>query len=181
MTPLLAKDGKHLGFLTVLRDRTEQHLAGERLAQSEERYRSLFEALDAGFCVIEMRFDDAGKPMDYRFVEVNPAFERQTGLTGAAGRWMRELVPEHEQYWFDTYGRVALTGKPARFEDAAEALGRWYDVHAYRVGDPAEHRVAVLFSDISRRRQTEHDLHALTLSLESQVRARRAQRGGQRL
>jgi len=172
MTPLLAKDGKHLGFLTVLRDRTEQHLAGERLAQSEERYRSLFEALDAGFCVIEMRFDEAGRPADYRFVEVNPAFERQTGLAGAVGRWMRELAPKHEQYWFDTFGRVALTGQSTRFEDAAEALGRWYDVHAYRVGDPAAQRVAVLFSDISRRRQTEHDLHALTLSLESQVQAR---------
>ncbi len=172
MTPLLAKDGKHLGFLSVLRDRTEQHLAGERLAQSEERYRSLFEALDAGFCVIEMKFDGDGKALDYRFVEVNPAFERQTGLTGAAGRWMRELAPAHEQYWFDTYGRVALTGEPTRFEDAAEALGRWYDVHAYRVGGSAARRVAVLFSDISRRRQTEHDLHALTLSLESQVQVR---------
>ena len=85
---------------------------------------------------------------------------------------MRELAPAHEQYWFDTYGRVALTGEPTRFEDAAEALGRWYDVHAYRVGDPAARRVAVLFSDISRRRQTEHDLHALTLSLESQVQVR---------
>jgi PAS domain S-box-containing protein len=102
-----------------------------------------------------MKFDNAGRGLDYRFVEVNPAFQRQTGLADATGRWVRDLVPAHEQHWFDIYGRVALTGEPARFENRAEALGRWFDVHAFRVGGPEERRVAVLFNDISERRAAE--------------------------
>ena len=98
--------------------------------------------------------------MDYWFVEVNPAFERQTGLAGAAGKWMRELLPAHEQHWFDIYGQVALSGGSVRFESGAAALGRWYDVYAFRVGDPALHRVAVLFNDISARRHAEEKLRA---------------------
>ncbi len=82
---------------------TERRLV-EDVRRGEARYRSLFETLDAGFCVIEMRFEDGpGGPraVDYRFLEVNPAFEAQTGLVGAAGRWMRDLAPRHEQHWFD--------------------------------------------------------------------------------
>ena len=120
-----------------------------------DRYRALFQAIDAGVCVIEVKFDADDRPLDYRFVEVNPAFEAQTGLKDAAGKWMRELAPDHEQHWFDLYGRVALTGEAARFENLAAALGRWYDVHAYRIGDPAERQVAILFSDITERRRAE--------------------------
>ena len=116
-----------------------------------DRYRALFQAIDAGVCVIEVKFDADDRPLDYRFVEVNPAFEALTGLKDAAGKWMRELAPDHEQHWFDLYGRVALTGEAARFENLAAALGRWYDVHAYRIGDPAERQVAILFSDITER------------------------------
>ena len=168
--PLKDPDNRHIGFLTVLSDRTEQHLAGERLARSEARYRSLFEALDAGFCVIEVRFDAAGKAVDYLFLEVNPAFEDQTGLKDAAGKTVRQLRPDHEQHWLDTYGRVALTGTSARFE--AAALGRWYDVHAFRIGEPGESRVAILFTDVSQRRKIESDLQTLTESLEKQIEIR---------
>jgi PAS domain S-box-containing protein len=155
LTPLRGEDGATLGFLRLLRDRSEERAASRRLAESETRYRTLFEAIEAGFCIIEMRFDARQVPMDYRFIEVNPAFERQTGLVEATGRWMRDIAPAHEQHWFDIYGRVALTGEPARFENAAAALGRWYDVHAFRVGEPEERRVAVLFNDISDRRRAE--------------------------
>ena len=120
---------------------------------ADDRYRALFHAIEAGFCIIEVRFDEAERPVDYRFLELNPAFESQTGLKDAAGKWMRELAPDHEQHWFDLYGHVALTGEPARFENPAEALGRWYDVHAFRIGDPADRQVAILFSDITERRR----------------------------
>jgi PAS domain S-box-containing protein len=92
------------------------------VALSEARYRALFESLDAGFCEVELKFEEDGRAVDYRFLEVNPAFERQTGLIDATGRWMRELAPEHEQHWFDNYGRVALTGESIRFENEAT---RW--------------------------------------------------------
>ena len=133
----------------------EAEAAAAALRESEERYRALFEAIDSGFCVVEMKFDEEQRPIDYRFVEVNPAFAAQTGLTEAAGKWMRELAPDHEQHWFDIYGRIALTGEAVRFENVAAALRRWYDVYAFRIGEPGAHRIAILFNDISDRRRAE--------------------------
>lgn len=131
----------------------------QALRASEERYRTLFESIDEGFCIIEMLFDSGGKPVDYRFLEVNPAFERQIGLYDAVGRSMRELAPQHEAYWYETYGRIALTGEPERFVHQAMQLGRWFDVYAFRIGRPQERRVAVLFEDITENRRIEEQLH----------------------
>ena len=133
----------------------EAEAAAAALRESEERYRALFEAIDSGFCIVEVKFDEEQRPIDYRFVEVNPAFAAQTGLTEAAGKWMRELAPDHEQHWFDIYGRIALTGEAVRFENVAAALRRWYDVYAFRIGAPGAHRIAILFNDISDRRRAE--------------------------
>lgn len=143
------------GLALFWKDITDQRRAAQALAESERKYRTLFEAIDAGFCIIEMIFDDRDRPCDYRFLETNPAFARQSGLDDVVGRRVRELVPQHEQRWFDLYGDVALTGRPARIEDGSDALGRIWDVHAFRIGDPNQHRVAVLFSDITERRRTE--------------------------
>ncbi|SDM55574.1 PAS domain S-box-containing protein [Methylobacterium phyllostachyos] len=140
--------------LDVTRFRTEEG----RLAESEARYRTLFEAVDAGFCIVEMRYDAAGRAVDYRFVEVNPAFESHTGLRDVAGRWVSEVIPGLEQSWKDAYGEVALTGRPTRFESGAVAMGRWFDVHALRIGEPARRRVAILFNDITERREAERIL-----------------------
>lgn len=144
----------------------------EQLQASEAQYRGLLDAMDSGFCLIEMKFDSAGTPCDYRFIEVNAAFERETGLINATGRWMRDLVPEHEQHWFDLYGEIALSGVPKRFENPAEGLGRWYDVHALRTGDAEAPRVAIFFTDITQRRQAENALKALTVTLEQEVATR---------
>ena len=152
----------------------ERARAEQALRESERRYRSLFNSIDAGFCVIEMRFDAAGRPADYRFLEVNDAFEANTGIVNAGGRWMREIAPDHEQHWFDTYGRVALTGKSERFELPAQELGdRWYMVHAYRVDAPELHHVAILFSDLTERRRTERALEENREELELATRAAR--------
>jgi len=122
---------------------------------AEAKYRQLFETLIEGFCTIEMIFDAHGKPVDYRFLEINPAFERQTGLINAQGKLMRELAPDHEEHWFEIYGRVALTGEIARFENEAKALGRIYEVCAYRVGGDESRKVAILFNDITDRKTAE--------------------------
>ena len=152
----------------IAQDLTERRVAEDALRASEERYRTLFEAIDAGFCVIEVLFDGE-RAVDYRFVEVNPAFERQTGLVSAVGRRMRELAAAHEDHWFEIYGRVARTGEPARFESEAAALGRWYDVHAFRTGAPEEHRVAILFTDIADRKAAEVALRTANETLERRV------------
>ena len=174
VVPLRGAAGAVTGAFMSFQDVTARHEGVDALRRSEARYRALFEAIDAGFCIIELRFDAAGRAADYRFVEVNPAFAGQTGLADAEGRWMRDLAPSHEQHWFDLYGDVARTGEPARFENEAEALGRWYDVHAFRVGEPAEARVAILFNDITARRRIELALQQANATLESRVAERTA-------
>lgn len=144
----------------------ERARAEQALRRSEMKYRTLFESMDDGFCIIEMLFDANGKPFDYRFLETNPAFQHQTGLTDAVGRTMRDMVPEHESIFFERYGRVALTGEPARFENKAEALGHWYEVCAFRTGDPEQRQVAVLFQDILERKRRERWLEEQARLLE---------------
>jgi PAS domain S-box-containing protein len=147
------------------RDITERKRAEEALRESEARYRKLFESLDEGFCVIEMIFD-GDRPVDYRFLEANPAFVQQTGFEDAIGRTIRELVPAHEEHWFEIYGRVSTTGEPVRFQNQAEAMNRWYDVYAFRVGQPEERKVAILFSDVSRAHAAELERERLLGELE---------------
>lgn len=138
------------------------------LRESEERYRSLFGSIDEGFCVIEMLFDDKGKAVDYRFLETNPAFAKQSGLRDAAGKRMRELAPHHEEHWFEIYGKVAVTGESVRFENEARALdGRWFDVYAFRLGGPDSRKVAIIFSDITARRRAEVHAGMLRAIVES--------------
>ena len=146
-------------------DITERKHAEEELRRSEDRYRTLFVSIDEGFCVIDLIFDDVGQPVDYRFLEVNPAFAKHTGWVDATGKRVRELVPQHEHQWFETYGQVAVTGEPVRFEQEARAMGRWFDVYATRLGGPGSARVAVLFSDVTERKRTEKNLRQLASEL----------------
>jgi signal transduction histidine kinase/ActR/RegA family two-component response regulator/PAS domain-containing protein len=126
-----------------------------RLLETETSYRRLFESIDEGVCIFQMLFDDRGEPVDYRWLEVNPMFESQTGLVNPIGRTARELVPDLDASWFRIYGRVALTGEPHRFENHAPAMHRWFDVYAMRVGRPEERKVALVFKDISDRKRRE--------------------------
>src|SRR5262245_60844013 len=89
--------------------------AEEALRDREERYRTLFDAMDEGYCIIEVLFDTQQQPVDYRFIEVNGSFERQAGMRDVVGRRMLEFVPVIESHWLQNYGRVALTGEGIRF------------------------------------------------------------------
>lgn len=149
-----------------LRD-DERATAAAALQESEVKYRSLFESIDEGFCLIEVIFDGDEKAVDYRFLEINPAFKRHTGLFNARGCRMRELAPAHEEHWFETYGRIAMTGEAIRFQNEAAALGRWYDVYAWRHGAPGNRQVAILFNDISERKQAEGRLRASEARLDA--------------
>ena len=155
------KDFRAKMILLAIEDITERRRVEEKLRiytedtlqSSEERYRILFNAIDEGFCIIEVIFDENEKPIDYRFLVINPSFEKQTGLIGAQGKRMRELVPKHEEYWFEIYGKIAVTGQPSRFVNRAEQLHRWYDVYAFRFGEPENRQVAILFNDITEQKQ----------------------------
>jgi PAS domain S-box-containing protein len=145
--------------LTAVRDITEARKAQEALQASEELYRGLFESMNEGFALHELLCDENGKPCDYRFLDVNPAFERQTGLKrgDVVGKTVFEALPGTEPLWIKRYGEVALTGTPAHFESHSSVLGRDYEVFAYR---PAPGQFAVIFLDITVRKQAEESLRA---------------------
>lgn len=151
-------DKKASGIISVGHDVTLQVLAKKKLEESEAKYRSLFETMDQGFCVIEIIFDDQHRPVDYRFMEANPVFEELTGLINPIGKTARELLPELESHWFEKYGKVALTGKSIRFIEGSEVMGRWFDVNAFRIGNPDDRRVALLFTNITEQKQSEQQI-----------------------
>lgn len=132
--------------------------ANTKLRDSTERYRMLFEAMDDGFCVIEMLYDSDGKPNDYRFLEINPSFEKQSGLHDAQGKTIRQLVPDQDGSWYEIFGKVARTGESIRFENPSPAIQRYFDVFASRIGGDGSQIVGILFKDITGRKQDEQNL-----------------------
>jgi PAS domain S-box-containing protein len=159
-SPVRDPDGQVVGAISVVRDITERKQAEQALRESQRRYHDLFNTMDEGFCIVEVLFDGGQNPVDYRYLEVNPAFEKQTGLHAVEGKLMRTLVPLHETAWFEILGKIALTGEPVHFINEARQLQRWYEVYAYRMGKPEERRVAVIFNDISERKHSEQKLQA---------------------
>lgn len=126
-------------------------------ALESDLHHGVLKHIHAGFCVIQVLFEGE-QAVDYRFLEVNDAFERHTGLKGAQGKRMSALEPQHERDWFRIYGEVARTGQPAQFEMEARALGRSFAVDAVRVGEPGEDKVGILFFDVTARKQIEVEL-----------------------
>ncbi|QKF52878.1 Blue-light-activated protein [Pseudomonas graminis] len=149
--------GNALRMIGAMLDLTPIRDTEAALRQSEERFRTILETIEAAFAIVQVKFDANDYPIDYRFVEANPAFEREAGVN-LRGKWVREFAPDLEQFWFDTYGRVAKTRVPATFESYAKAFQRWFDVRAVPVGDPAECQIAIIFNDVTGRRDAEERL-----------------------
>jgi PAS domain S-box-containing protein len=152
-------DGRAVRMIGAMLDLTGIRGAEAALRKSEERFGTILESIDAAFAIVQVKFDADDRPVDYRFVEANPAFELQAGVN-LRGKWVTEFAPDLERFWFETYGHVARTGEPANFESYAEAFKRWFDVRALRVGDPADRQIAILFSDVTARREAEERLRA---------------------
>jgi signal transduction histidine kinase len=150
----------------------ERRLAEDALRFSEERYRALFNSIDIGYAVIEVLFDDRGAAFDVRYLQVNPAFARQTGLVDVEGQTLRTLVPGIEASWIEAYAGVALTGLPLRLEGQSRAFGRWFDIYAFRLGAPQARQVAVLFNDTSERKDNEKALIDAKAEAEAANRAK---------
>jgi len=160
--------GGRSAIMARIRDITGEHQARVLQREADARYKLLFDAIDEGFCVIEVLFDAEGAPADYRFLEVNNAFVEQTGLLDPVGKTMRTLQPDIEDKWVATYGRIAMSGEAERFESESPAMGRWFDVFAFPIGETAPHRLGILFEDIGKRkamelalRHSENRLHSL--------------------
>jgi len=149
-------NGKVVKVQGTFQDISEQKAAAEILRITEERFRQLFETMEEGFATHEVILDDKGVPVDYRFLDVNPAFERLTGLhkKEIQGRRVLEVLPATEKAWIEKYGRVALTGQTLHMQDYSATLDRWYEVSAFR---PRPGQFAVSFLDITERKKAEEE------------------------
>ncbi len=159
-----------------LANQTERRKAESALAESEERYRTLFNSIDEGFCIIEF-FDGPHGPLsDYVHVEANPAYTQHAGIPNVVGQKVREMVPGEADGWVELYGGVLRTGKPIRFERELVATGRHLELAAFRVEPAGRKQVAVLFQDITARKRAEQELQRLNETLEARVVAALAER-----
>jgi PAS domain S-box-containing protein len=156
-SPLRDAEGKLVGGVCTIRDVTDHKLAGDALRESEHRYHLLFESLSEAFALHEIICDPRGTPRDYRYLDVNPAFERMTGLNREEilGKTVLEVIPDLEPRWIEIYGKVALTGEPVRFEDYAQHFRKYFEVIAF---SPERGRFAALFEDVTDRKAAEADL-----------------------
>jgi PAS domain S-box-containing protein len=141
----------------IIRDLTERR-------KTELAYQNLFDKMLDGFALHEIICNDQGNPVDYRFIAVNPAFEKMTGLKAdtVIGKTFREVLPEGESEWIDRFGRVALTGDPVEFESVSRALSKTFQVTAYC---PGPGQFACIFVDISETRQAEAEKEKLQSQL----------------
>jgi PAS domain S-box-containing protein len=155
-------DDARRAALNLMEDAVQSRQAAQalnaELRASEKRYRTLFECIDEGFCIIEKVAGDAGDPLDFRYLEANPAFAEQTGVSDVVGKTIRQAFPGESEEWFATYDNVVSTGEPIRFERGLVTQGRVLELYAFRVDDDTHRRVAVIFKDITERKQYEEAL-----------------------
>ncbi len=147
--------GMRSAVIASIRDVSSEHRDRVQRREADARYKLLFNAIDEGFCIIDVIFDEHGKGYDYRFLEANDAFVGQTGLKDPIGKSMRSLQPDIEDHWPRVYGDVAQTGTAQRFESESPAMNRWFDVFAFPIGDKAPYQLGILFEDVSQRKAME--------------------------
>ncbi len=170
VTALQDDAGAISGFLGMAVDITERRQAEAALRQRDTKYRQLFENMLTGFALSEIICDAAGRPVDYRFLEINPAFERLTGRAADAliGKTVLQVLPRTEKNWIETFGQVALTGVPAAFENYAGELDRYFDTWTF---SPQRGQFAVVYSDITIRKKFELELRHNNSLLEATLQA----------
>ncbi len=145
------------GYLIQIQDITGNTKNIETLQEDEATYRELFDSLDEAIQICDLVFDDEGHPIDNIVLDVNPAYEKQTGLKRdeVIGRNIKDILPIVEQIWLDRYGEVVSEGKSLHFEEYNAGINRWFDVHATPLED---NKFSAVFTDITERKKTEEAL-----------------------
>ncbi len=139
------------------------------LTSGAERYRTLFESMDEGFCIIEFLDGPDGPLSDYIHIEANAAYERNAGISDVVGQKVRDMVPDEAEGWVELYGGVLRSGEPIRFQRELVATRRHLELAAFRVGEVEDRLVAVLFKDVTERVQAEAALRELNETLEARI------------
>lgn len=162
------ENNKLVGFTGYMIDVTQLKLSERALKESEKNYRELFSRMQSGFAYHEIITNRLGKPVNYRFISMNQAFEKLTGLKASKiiGETVLDLMPNTEKYWIDTYGKVALTGKPISYENYSKELGKYYRVVAY---SPEKYKFATIIEDITERIVKDKELEDNKNRLEAEV------------
>jgi PAS domain S-box-containing protein len=166
--PLRNVRGEIIGVIGLVNDITERKWAEQQLSRNEARYRGLFASMEEGFLLAELLYNRAGKPVDWRYLDVNPARLKTIGLKREAvvGRTRRELFPQLESHWIEAVFKCALTGSPATIEGFSRSSRRHYVVHLF---SPRRGQFAAIFSDITDRKRAEAALLAREAQLHSFV------------
>ncbi|MDQ8003537.1 MAG: PAS domain-containing protein [Pedobacter sp.] len=160
LSPELTVGGKVESVIEISRDITSLKISQDAFStELRNKYKSLFNSINQGFCIIDVIFDDHGTGIDYRFIEANPAFEKQTGISNYEGRTMKEISPNHEKHWYEIYGDIVKNQKSAHFELPALALiNGWYEVEAFPISVLGDNVVGILFNDITERKRVQEVL-----------------------
>lgn len=167
--PMLDQHGAIEEWIGAASDISERKAAESALRESERMFRTLFESIDEGFCVIEFIDGPHGHLSDYVHVMANPAYAANAGIENVVGQRVRDMVPLEAEGWVEIYRRVLVTGEPIRFERMLEHTGRHLELAALRI-EPVERRqVAVLFRDVTMRTLAERALRDLNETLERRV------------
>jgi PAS domain S-box-containing protein len=150
-------------YISLLRYQTTADLI-----LSEKKYRHLFNASDAGVALLEIITDESDTPVDYRFLDLNPAYERISGLlvSDVIGKTVMEVLPGTDPFWIKTFGEVAESGKTINFEKYMRELDKYVEVTAYT---SEVRQVVCLIRDITERKTQEIEIRESNAYLENLI------------
>ncbi len=153
--PIKDSFGKTIGMVLIFRDVSQEYKLIDAMEKSEKKYSSLFNSMLEGFALHEMVYNDNKEPIDYRFIDINPAFEKLAGVKkeNVIGKTVREIFPQTEQIWIEKYGLVASSGQSLEFEQYSQQLGKHFHVSAF---SPSPGQFASVFYDVTESKES-HD------------------------
>lgn len=169
ISPLFNNENELTHFLALKEDISEQTRLYNTLESTEYKYQHIFNTMSTGYAYHKLICNDQGQPVDYIFLDTNPAFENLTGLkkSQCINKSVKTIFPNIDNLWIERYGKVALEGGHDQFDEYFKELGRWYQVNVSSMGDL---EFTVLFTDVTKERLADEKNSQLVSNLESNVK-----------